>query len=573
MSEKRLRKVASVTHEVAPQGRAPNGVERRQMYLYAGGLGMLEGAKLRAARNLNMPMVTFSLLARCGYYDQIVYEKDGMLHMGVEFIRREYQDMLEDTGAMLTVDICGKPNQAKLWKLPGHVFDTVDLYLLDTDFDGNGDYWESAERTNTRHLYGGPKSVGGTFERKIAQDMVLGVGTVKASEALGLGIEVFHMQESHTVFTALYLLERELPPMAEMELLTEGEWEKVLCEGIERIKPHLLYTNHTPDKAGNFVCGIDMIAKMYRGLSVRILRRLGEDPVYPDGFNFGAACLRLSRLANAVSKKHLEVTKAMFSGIKNAAPIIHITNGSLIEFFQDQNFANARTWGELRSAKMSGKRELNEFLRGYVGKEIDINVHVSSFCRRFAIYKRPDLLLTHARDWLIERLSNKAFYLIMSGKPHPDDYRMVSAWTNLLRFSKEYPNLIMVPNYDMRISKIIKAGSDTWLNTPEIEMEASGTSGQTAASEGAVNVSMLDGWMDEADKNNFFPFGTQFKSKDMDVYDANSLIWTMDHRVFRTYYDIPEEWYKMALRGKFEAEQHWNADRMMKEYMEKMYTF
>jgi len=310
---------------------------------------------------------------------------------------------------------------------------------------------------------------------------------------------------------------------------------------------------------------------MYRDLPYELIEFLGNDGMSPPGFNLGVACLRLSRMANAVSKKHLEVTKAMFAGVTDGAPIISITNGCLQkDFFQDPMFANSHTWEEMARSKLTGKRRLNEFLRGYVGKEIDLNKFVIVFGRRFARYKRPDLMLTYSHDWLIEKLSNKSFTLIFSGKPHPDDHPMVSAWTNLLRLSKEYPNLIMVPNYDMRICKILNVGADAWLNTPRAGMEASGTSGMKG--NGAINVSIVDGWMCEADRNNFFAFGTQFPSANMDVYDANSLTATLDERVLNMYYNNPEEWYKMALRAKFEYEKHFNAERMVQEYIDKMYT-
>jgi starch phosphorylase len=319
-----------------------------------------------------------------------------------------------------------------------------------------------------------------------------------------------------------------------------------------------------------------MFTKLYRDLPEDVIARLGDDGMSPPGFNLGVASLRLSRLANAVSKKHLEVTKAMFAGVQDGAPIISITNGSLLkEFFQAPMFRNAKTWEEMEHAKMLGKRMLNEFLRGYCGKEIDINTPVIVFAKRFALYKRPDLLLEYARDWLLEQLGNKRFQLVMSGKPHPDDHKMVSAWTNLLRLSRGYPNLIMVPNYDMRISKILKIGSDLWLNTPRVGMEACGTSGQSAAANGSINISTIDGWMCEAEPKNFFAFGTQFPGPNMDKYDAadekNGLTVVLSHALDK-YYGDKKEWYFMALRAKFEAEQVWNADRMMQEYVEKMYS-
>jgi len=583
MSERKLRMVASVTHEIANMGLAPNSVELPQMYLYTGGLGTLEGAAARAARNLNMPMVMFSLLARYGYYDQFIYDGDGTQHMGIKFVRREYSDILEDTGVVVSIDICGKPNYAKVWKVPGKVYGTVDEYLLDADIDKNNfdekgnwvDY--PVERENTRYLYAGPTSQGGNYERKIAQDMILGIGAVKAAKALGLDIEIWHMQESHTAMTGLYLLEQELSSVTGLYSMQENEMQCAVNMAVERVRPRLLYTNHTPDQAGNFKCGIDMITKMYRGLPYDALKRLGEDPLYPKGFNFGASCLRLSRLANAVSKKHLEVTKAMFSYVEDSAPIISITNGSLLrDYFQPPMFYNARTWDELRRAKMSGKRQLNEFLRGYCGKEIDINLPVLVFARRFAQYKRPDLLLKYSRDWLLNRLGTNQFQLVIAGKPHPDDHDMISAWTNWLRLGKEYQNLIVVPNYDMRISKILKMGADGWLNTPRVGMEACGTSGQSAAADGAINISTVDGWMCEENLRNFFSFGTLFPTENMDMYDANDdrngLTIAID-KALALYYNNPEEWFRMALRAKQSAEQNWNAERMMKEYMEKMYTF
>ena len=560
-----------VTHEIAMMGLDGTGLELPQMYIYSGGLGTLAGAIARAGRNLNVPMVVFSVLARYGYYDQTVFERDGNLHMGVEFVRRDYSKILEDTGVVVPVEICGKTNFVKVWKVPGKVYGTVDVYLLDSDNELN----DELGRMNTRYLYSGPTCVGGNFERQIAQDMIIGVGAVKAAEALGLGIELWHMNESHTAPTGLYLLEKELPSLSVLDKMPRDKREQTVNEAIARVKPRALYTNHTPDPAGNARYGLDMFTKMYRGLPYDVIAKLGDDFRSPPGFNMGAACLRLSRLANAVSKKHLEVTQSMFASISDGCPIISITNGSLLkDFFQTPVFNKARTWEELKNAKLGGKKILNDFLRTQ-GKEIDINLPVISWCRRFAQYKRPDMLLKYSKDWLVENLSNKRFQLIISGKPHPDDHDMVNAWTNLLRLSKEYPNIIMIPNYDMKISKIIKMGSDGWINSPRVGWEACGTSGQSAMALGVINISTIDGWMCEAGINNFFAFGTQYPTPNMDVYDANDekngLTVTIGNAL-ELYYNNPEEWYRMALRGKFEAEQKWNAERMMQEYVDKMYT-
>ncbi|MCX6736204.1 MAG: glycogen/starch/alpha-glucan phosphorylase [Candidatus Parcubacteria bacterium] len=566
-----VKSVGYVTHEIAMMGLGPNGVELPQMYLYSGGLGTLAGAMARAARKLNVPLTVFSILARYGYYDQSIYEKDGTQHMGVEFIRRDYSEILEDTGVVVPVDICGKTNYVKAWKIPGKAYGTVDVYLLDTDLEIN----DELGRMNTRYLYSGPTCVGGNFERQIAQDIILGVGSVKVAERLGLKIDLWHMNESHTAPTGLYLLEKELPTPIVLCSHPKDEQDRLIDNAIAHVKEHALYTNHTPDPAGNARYGLDMFAKMYRGLPYDVLARLGDDSRSPPGFNMGAASLRLSKRANAVSKKHLEVTQAMFASITDGSPIVSITNGSLLhDFFQAPMFTHARTGKELERAKMLGKKMLNEYLRGQ-GKSIDIHLPVVVWARRFAQYKRPDMLLKYSRDWLKERLGNKRFQFVIAGKPHPDDHEMISAWTNLLRLSKEYPNLIMVPNYDMRISKILKIGADVWLNTPRVGMEACGTSGQSAAANGAINMSTIDGWMCEEDLNNFFSFGTQFPTSNMDMYDTNDekngLVVTMD-RALDLYYGNQEAWYKMALRGKLDAEQKWNAERMMQEYKEKMYS-
>jgi len=571
----RTRRVGYVTHEIAMMGLGPNRVELPQIYIYSGGLGTLAGAIARAARNLNVPMVIFSLAARGGYCDQYIYEEGGTVHMGHKNVYREYPDLWLDTGITVDIPVCDGSIKANVKKISG-VYGTVDVYLLDADIDENGDFW-AVSRANTRYLYAGPSDVGGNDERQIVQDMILGIGAVKAADALGLNIELWHMNESHTVPVALELLKRELPIPVVLDSHNKKDRGSMIDEAIKRVQQKAIYTNHTPDPAGNKRYDLGMFTRLYRDLPRDIVARLGDDGRSPEGFNLGNASLRLSRLANAVSKKHLEVTKSMFAGVWDGAEIISITNGSLLrDFFQDPIFANARTADELRTAKMFGKRSLNEFLRGYCGREIDLNTQVISWCRRFARYKRPDLLLTYGRDWLKDRLANGKFYLIVAGKPHPDDHPMVAAWTNLLRLSKEYPNLIMVPNYDMRISKIIKAGSDVWLNTPRVGMEACGTSGQSAAAEGGINVSTLDGWMFEADRNNFYYFGTQFPSATMDVYDANDekngLTVVLD-RANDAYYGSPDEWNKMALRAKFEAEKVWNAERMMQEYVDKMYTF
>ncbi len=523
---------------------------------YSGGLGVIGGGMVGAAYRANFPLVAVSLLYTEGYYDQgIDHHPEGRSRMSINYISHGHDHALEDTGVMVTVNVANAPIHIKVWKLPRGLFQTTEVLFLEVDIPEN-DY---LSRLNGKRLYPSLESTGNSKEhndeRRIAQSMILGFGAVKALKALEYDVALYHLNEGHAGFVPLALAQ---------QFQSEGnDYEKTKA----LVRSKVVFTTHTPVSAGNPKYGSDMIKHF---LSDDSLARFIADATLDTYFDLTASSLLLSAMANGVSKKHGEVSRKMWRDLKHGALITSVTNGVDPHFWQHREFHDAKTIDCLMHAKRMYKRNLLKYIHQITGKMWSEEVMTLVWARRFAGYKRPGLLFSDY-DWIERHLRANKLQIIMAGKPHPDDDSMINEWNNLLRKAYGLPNLVVLNGYELDLSRTLKAGADTWLSTHASPFEASQTSGMSAAMNGAINVSTPDGWYLEANEKSYFRFGIDYHCDGQDKIDSIALQECIVDRVLPLYYGDKDAWYKMALRAKTEAEQYWSSDRMLQDYIERIY--
>lgn len=514
---------------------------------YSGGLGEVAGGYARSAHTLGLPVVGLSLLYREGYGDQHV-DRQGMY---VTYPRRSYDHILKYTGKRCGFSIDGAMVYADIWECPRGTFGSIPFYFLDTDIQANN----HLGRINTRQLYGGSEMTGRTMDRMICQAIVLGAGAVEAMRELGYDVAVYHLNESHAVFTPLYLLHRALLQGVSIE------------DALAAVREKIVFTNHTPIDAGNpkydlkrllSLCGYGLV------MNEALMHRLGGGA----WFDSTLACLRLSRAVTAVSQRHLDICKERWGAVAESAPWSVVTNGVTKSFWQDAPFAACRTARELERVKAAHKRDMLFYILGKSNVRFCEDVLTIGWFRRFAEYKRPALILRHF-DWLKRHLENGDFQLVMGGKPHPDDKAMIDCWNELYRLSQTLPNFAMLPGYDPEMSKIVKAGCDLWFSSPRVPFEASSTSPMSAGMLGTNLLSTRDGflWDFTSADNLVFFFGTSVPTAmfEQDAFDAQDLCRVIDVDVLPEYVR-KNAWYVRALRIKQRMEEQYNSDRMVAEY-------
>lgn len=513
--------------------------------IYAGGLGVVQAGLLKSAGRKNDWPVNFygvGIYWKEGYYDQTI-GPDGM---EVHYIARHY-DFLEDTGIKVSVEICGKQNWVKVWRLREEVFKTAPAIFLDTDIEEN----DFLARTITRRLYTGNE------EQRLAQEIVKCVGGIRALEALGIEVDLYQGHESHSVLVATEILRRYLERMS-------------FEEAVEKTRQKFVFTTHTPELVGNEEHDLDLMIRMgcFPGIPREKLITLGGNP-----FNMTVAGLRLAKKANAVSKLHCQTANAMWQHISNRCPIIPITNGVDLDW-QFPEFARASSPEEIRLAKEKYKRELIEFIFQSTGKQLKEEVLTMVWARRFTEYKRPWLIFEMDWPWLENLLRKEKIQLIIAGKPHPDDQRMINTFNLIHRRSLETPGLVVLAGYEYAMSKLLKAGADLWFQCPRRPSEACGTSWMSANLNGALVIFSRDGGILESRNLEYgFPFGVDYKCLtpwEQDALDFKSLVEVLP-KAIEMFYNEKEKWYQWALILKRDAEENFNSDRMLKDYIEKLY--
>ena len=589
---------------------------------YAGGLGVLAGDIAKEASDLGIPMVGVGFMYPQGYFRQRV-NADGRQEENYEQIDRNtvpVEHVLAPDGSRLTIPL-SLPDRTVLveaWRVrAGRTL----LYLLDTDLDENAPW----DRELTARLYGGDQTV------RLLQEIVLGVGGVRLLRALGLEPAVWHGNEGHTGFM---MLERA------REAIASG---RTFEEAVADVRAASLFTTHTPVAAGHDAFPMEMVeAQLSRvegfGAPLDALRgRLLALAEYHDAFNMTVLALRLSGRVNAVSRRHGEVTRRMWGTLwpslqESQVPIASITNGVHVPTWIAPGVNrllrkrlgpdwmarhdDPKLWAAAAEAlpdealwetRSALKQALLEYIRERVrgrwsqdhvdpgqtvafGSLLDPDAFTIGFARRFATYKRADLIL---RDLprLKRLLTNPRtpVQLVFAGKAHPADEYGKQVLQSVYRAARDPEiagRIAFLEDYDMHAAHWLTQGVDLWLNNPRAPLEASGTSGMKAGLNGIPSASILDGWWVEGyEGGNGWAFGPRPGSEaaddadpaSADARDADSLYRVLEETIVPLYYqrngeDLPHGWLRVVRRVMQTVTPAFSARRMMKEYVERMYV-
>ena len=577
---------------------------------YSGGLGILAGDHLKAASGLGVPIVGVGLLYRHAYFHQEL-DADGWQLERYPTLDPHTMPLEPIDGVRIEVDMGGRPLHAQVWRAR---VGRVALYLLDADVEDNDDEL----RQVTDRLYGGD------HEHRLRQEILLGMGGVRALEALGERPQLFHMNEGHAGFCTLERI-RSLH-------LGGG---LTVPEAIEAVRSSTVFTTHTPVPAGIDRFDRTLMERYFTGwaadsgMSIDALMDLGHEPGEPADapFNMAVLGLRLSGAANAVSKLHGAVSRRMFGALwpgvpTDEVPIGSVTNGVHPRTWVSQELnellerrvlpewpeAPADRWDHLADAppeelwrvRMLGRERLVGFVRerlrasaiargeteiAWIDHAFDPTALTIGWARRFATYKRATLLL--AQPERLRRLlrdTERPVQLVFAGKAHPADDRgkeMIRAIVQATRDPELRIRMAFLEDYDMGLARMLYQGVDVWLNTPRRPQEACGTSGMKAALNGALNCSILDGWFDELyNGENGWAIKSAESHDDLgrrDDAEGSALFDLLEHEIVPAFYDrrgqgpTPQRWVARVTASLVSLGPAVSASRMVRDYVTEIY--
>ncbi len=529
---KTLPKVAYFSMEIAID---------QSLSTYSGGLGFLAGSHMQSAGYLGLPMVGVTMLWSFGYYDQRI---DSEGNVEVVYVRKHY-DFLKDTGIMVDIEVFGQKVKVKAFRVDPELFGTVPIYLLTTDIPENPE----EVRKITHRLYDGDEKI------RISQEVVLGIAGIRVLQAAKYDFDTIHMNEGHA-----------LP--AAFELLRQNNGD------LSKVQRRTVFTTHTPVAAGNEVHWVDTLLEggFFSGLSREKAIQLGGE-----NFSLTVAALRMSRVANAVSQLHGLVANKMWEWVEGRCPIRAITNAVNLHYWQDDRIRNAKTKEDLLNAKIDMKKELFKYIADTTGKRFDPNVLTITWARRFADYKRAWLIFMD-KDRITKLLNENKVQLIFAGKFHPDDTMGREMFNNILKHSYDLKNVVVLPNYELKLSALLKKGTDVWLNTPLRPFEASGTSGMSANMNGALHLSIYDGWAVEGTFTGINGYSINYPGLDDDIpweerhwKDYECIMNIIEKQIIPTYYENKEQWAHLMRQAIRISEGYFNSDRMVIEYYNRVY--
>lgn len=588
---------------------------------YSGGLGILAGDHLKSASDLGVPIIGVGLLYDAGYFRQSL-TRDGWQHETYPVLDPDNLPLTllrEEGGAPVRIRLPlpgGRTLHAQVWRAD---VGRVPLLLLDSQVPDN----DEAARGVTDRLYGG------TSEHRLQQELLLGMGGVKAVRAYTRLTatptpEVYHCNEGHAGFLGI---ER----VRELIVAENLPW----AAAVEAVRAGTLFTTHTPVPAGIDRFGADLIetyfggANAIDGIDVADVLALGAED-YPGGdptvFNMAVMGLRMAKYANGVARLHGQVSRGMFSQLwpgfdVTEVPITSVTNGvhgptwidplfarAQAEYFSDEQIADGSGWlgdGIDNATLWSLRRQLRERLvadarervraswlkrgatpaeLGWVEEVLDPEVLTIGFARRVPTYKRLTLMLRD-RERLRALLTDpeRPVQIVVAGKSHPADEQGVSLIRELVQFADSEDvrhRIIFLPNYDIEMAQTLYPGTDVWLNNPLRPLEACGTSGMKAALNGSLNLSILDGWWDEMyDGRNGWAIPTADGVEDPDRRDdleAAALYDLLEKTVVPRFYErtdgVPERWLEMVRHTLATLGPKVQATRMLTEYVTALYT-
>ncbi len=513
--------------------------------MYAGGLGILAGDYLKGAKDHKYPIVGIGIKWKQGYTDQRITSEGKALDT---FPIYKYE-FLKDTGVTVSVTIRKREVKCKVWLCKQ--FGNVPLYLLDTDVPGNEDGWITGQ------LYGW------FGEERIAQEMVLGIGGVKALRALGIQTDVYHFNEGHALFAGFELVR---------EKMAGG---KNFQEAVAATKNEIVFTTHTPVVQGNESHYIDRL--MYMGADNGSFTRKQLESLGGSPFNMTVGALLLSRKSNAVAKLHAKTANKMWKNVKGRSEIVAITNAIHRPTWVDERMVKAaESGGDLMKLHAQNKKKLIDFVKKRTGTKLNPDALLIGFSRRAVPYKRSDLIFSK-RSKVHDLFKSGKLQIIFSGKAHPLDDRGKEIVANIVAMTKEYPNsVVFLENYDMNIGAALVRGTDVWLNNPRRPQEASGTSGMKAAMNGVLNLSILDGWWPEVCEHgvNGWQIGDGYQNRDeklLDAHDQKALFKVLLEEVIPCYYKQPKRWTEMMKQSILNTKDEFAVKRMLEEYYSALY--
>ncbi len=515
--------------------------------IYSGGLGYLSGSHLRSAYELRQNLIGIGILWKYGYYDQ---SRNQDQTLQIQWNEKLYS-YLEDTGIKFQIEIHGHPVWVKAWYLNPETFKSAPLFLLSTDVPEN-DY---ISQTISHRLYDA------NVATKVAQFILLGVGGAKLIDELNFKPELYHLNEAHAVSAAFYLHKK--------------------YGSMEEVKKRMVFTTHTPEEAGNEKHDLHLCEKMgyFCGMPLDQVREIAGTS--DDKFNHSLAALRYAKLSNGVSQLHGEVSRLMWEKYDGICEITAITNAQNWQYWADKQlykFMENKDEPGFQDRKRHLKKRAMEIVADQTGKLLNPDVFTIVWARRFAGYKRAELL-TRDQERFKALMSNTKYpvQFVWAGKPYPLDYPAISDFNFLVNLSKEFKNVAVCIGYELSLSKRLKQVSDVWLNNPRVPREASGTSGMTAAMNGAVNFSTNDGWIREFINhgNNGFvvPIADydNMTVQEQDDYDMNSLFDILENQILPMYYDNPHNWREIVMNGMRDVRWQFDSNRMAKEYYDILY--
>ena len=501
---------------------------------------------MRSAYELQQNMVGIGILWKYGYYDQGRKQDQTM---EVLFEEKNY-GFLKPTDTRFTINVSGHQVWATAYYLPPEIFKTVPLFFLTTDLKEN-DY---LAKTISHKLYDANP------ETRIAAAILLGEGGCKLLAALNWNPDVYHLNESHALPLAFYLYNS--------------------YKDADEVKKRLVFTNHTPEEAGNEKTNLNLLEKMgfFCGIPLTEIRAITQSD--NDNLDHTSTALRMSKKANGVSQLHKETLKKMWAGHSGICDIISITNAQNFSYWHDEEmYEDLRNNNDdaLVRKKLQRKLNLFETVADQCGEIYDPKIFTLVFAKRFAGYKRPDLLFRNM-DRFKRLVTNKErpIQIIWAGKPYPMDYAAIGVFDKIVDVCKFYTNCSILVGYEIKLSKQLKQGADGWLNVPRVTHEASGTSGMAAAMNGAVNIGLPDGWFPEfaRDKINSFVIPACDISLPVhlqDDADAVSLYQLLETEILPMYYDYPARWTGIMKNGMKDIIPRYDSNRMAGEYYDNLY--
>ena len=587
--------------------------------IYSGGLGILAGDHCKAASDLGVPFVAVGLLYRQGYFTQQIDNCGNQVakYSSTHFSQLPIEPVLDSNGEkiLITVELPGRSVMLRAWKArAGH----IDMYLLDSNIGENSE----KDRQITFQLYGGDKNT------RIQQEIVLGMGGVRLLRQLGLQPTAWHINEGHAAFQ---ILER-------CHELIEQQGMDFNC-ALELVASGTVFTTHTPVSAGHDIFGEKQMQNYFLDYSEKLkisfeqFMALGQSPQNHNSFNMTALALRGSRFHNGVSRIHGGVASSMESYVwpqipQSENPITYVTNGVHVPTFLAREWVNLfdmrfkewrnrltdrdywkcvdeipdhRFWSlrqELKTQMLEDvyARTLKRYKRNCCNealiRRITENINkpesdtlILGFARRFATYKRATLLFSDPQR--LERLLNdpeRPVILIFAGKAHPMDepgQEFIRTIHNYAHRPEFIGKIILLEGYNMAMARKLVTGVDVWLNTPEYPLEASGTSGQKAAINGVINLSVLDGWWGEGYNGMngwaIAPHGLDIDSKQRDREEANDLLDILEDDVIPSFYDrgskgYSKKWVRISKESMKSCIPRFNSARMVMDYVQYLYA-